>query len=304
MGDQVDALGPPASERRRARAGRGADSSCGATGRWWGSLQSRLELPLPGPGVYRVEAWLPGWPVPWVVTNPVYVFDAATREARRQRAAWPGPPAPPRESAPLTFASESRFTAEHDSAFDDGPAWSSTPRAGPGGAEAFRLGFRSGATGPGAPFTWCALVNREAAGPRRVERAALQGPGGRRVPALGPAARPEPGLGRRRPRVVDGLGAHLDRVERGAAPVQPASARSTRRATAGSTPDETRAVVFMLDHASVKPGTKGTIWFADVGVYRSGRDGPRAAGAGRDGQRLPAHDSRSAGSSVNRAARR
>ena len=33
-------------------------------------------------------------------------------------------------------------------------------------------------------------------------------------------------------------------------------------------PDETRAVVFMLDHASVKPGTKGTIWLSDLGVYR------------------------------------
>jgi hypothetical protein len=33
-------------------------------------------------------------------------------------------------------------------------------------------------------------------------------------------------------------------------------------------PDKTQAVVFVLDHASVKPGTKGTIWLSDVGVYR------------------------------------
>jgi len=26
--------------------------------------------------------------------------------------------------------------------------------------------------------------------------------------------------------------------------------------------------VFVLDHATVKPGTKGDIWISDVGVYR------------------------------------
>jgi hypothetical protein len=33
-------------------------------------------------------------------------------------------------------------------------------------------------------------------------------------------------------------------------------------------PNQTRAIVFVLDPATVKPGTKGTIWMADVGVYR------------------------------------
>ena len=33
-------------------------------------------------------------------------------------------------------------------------------------------------------------------------------------------------------------------------------------------PGETRALVFVLDGASVKAGTQGTIWIADVGVYR------------------------------------
>ena len=58
------------------------------------------------------------------------------------------------------------------------------------------------------------------------------------------------------------------RVERGAA------ARSRRfrtlnpRSDGRLDPDETRAVVFVLDHATVKPGTQGRIWIADVGVYR------------------------------------
>ena len=33
-------------------------------------------------------------------------------------------------------------------------------------------------------------------------------------------------------------------------------------------PASTRAIVFVLDGASVKAGTKGTIWIDGVGVYR------------------------------------
>jgi hypothetical protein len=33
-------------------------------------------------------------------------------------------------------------------------------------------------------------------------------------------------------------------------------------------PDRTRALVFVLDHAAVKVGTEGTIWIADLGVFR------------------------------------
>ena len=74
-----------------------------------------LEVALPGPGVYRVEARVPGWPVPWVITNPVYVHDEETREARRRAAAWPGPPPPPRESRPLaSLDGSAAFNPEFD----------------------------------------------------------------------------------------------------------------------------------------------------------------------------------------------
>ncbi len=33
-------------------------------------------------------------------------------------------------------------------------------------------------------------------------------------------------------------------------------------------PDKARAIVFVLDGAAVKAGTQGTIWIADLGVYR------------------------------------
>jgi hypothetical protein len=34
----------------------------------------------PGPGVYRVEVRAPGWPVPWIVTNPIYLRTSSRDE--------------------------------------------------------------------------------------------------------------------------------------------------------------------------------------------------------------------------------
>ncbi len=48
-----------------------------------------LVTSLSAPGVYRVEARVPGWNVPWIVTNPVSVFTPTVHERRSLRAAWP-----------------------------------------------------------------------------------------------------------------------------------------------------------------------------------------------------------------------
>jgi len=264
MGDQVDV-----ARELRARAGgrvpEGARIVLRRDGRVVGESASRIDLPLPGPGVYRVEAWLPGWPVPWVITNPIYVFDQAAREARRHRAAWPGRPPPPHEGAPLTFASEAPFTAEHDpaSAMEGDVIETKT---GPGGAGAFRLGFRLAPPGP-ERFTWCALVNREA---RDLSawtglRFRMRADGEYRLWVE--LRDPNPAS------ADEGLEWWM------------ASARSStewievqlpfgrfrtlnRRSDGRLDPDQIQAVVFMLDHASVKPGTRGTIFIADVGVFR------------------------------------
>jgi hypothetical protein len=265
MGDEVD----PSPSLRAVVGGRmprGVRIVLRRDGSVVGEAASGLDLSLPGPGVYRVEAWLPGWPVPWVVTNPIYVFDAVTREARRQRAAWPGPPAPPRESEPLSFATGPPFTAEHDPVSTmDGTVVEA--RAGPGGADAFRLGFHLAPPGPGQAFTWCALVNREARdlGGWSGLRFRIRADGEYRLwiqlRDLNPAS-PDEGL--EWWMASARTSSEWSEVELPFARFRTLNPKSDGRLD----PGQTRAVVFMLDHASVKPGTKGTIWLSDVGVYR------------------------------------
>jgi len=265
MGDQVEAGG----SLRAVAGGRvpeGARIVLRRDGHVVGERPSRLDLPLPGPGVYRVEAWLAGSPLPWVISNPVYVFDEATRQARRQRAAWPGPPAPPRESAALTFASDPPFTAEHDSSSTMDASVVET-RAGPGGADAFKLGFQLAPPGPGRPFTWCALVSREARDLSAWQglRFRVRADGEYRLwiqlRDLNPASSDE-GL-------EWWMASARTSTEWSEVQLPFTRFRTLNPASDGRLDlERTRALVFVLDHASVKPATRGKIWLADLGVYR------------------------------------
>ena len=33
-----------------------------------------LDVQVTEPGIYRVEAQVPGWDIPWIVSNPIYVL--------------------------------------------------------------------------------------------------------------------------------------------------------------------------------------------------------------------------------------
>ena len=48
------------------------------------SAAGGLDVKADRSGVYRVEVTLPGWNVPWIMSNPIYVFDAAARRRREQ----------------------------------------------------------------------------------------------------------------------------------------------------------------------------------------------------------------------------
>jgi len=266
MGDHV-----PPREGLRARAGgqvpRGTRVVLLREGREAGEGREALDVALPGPGVYRVEARVPGWPVPWAITNPVYVHDAGGREARARAAAWPGPPPAPREVRSLASLEGSpAFNPEFDpSSWMDGTI--QAPGEGPGGGDASKLVFRLAAPTASQPFTWCALVNRQArdlsgyAGLRFSVRADGEYRFWVQVRDVNPASADE------------GLEWWLAsaRTSGDWREVQlPFSRfRTINRKTDGRLdPGETRALVFVLDGASVKVGTSGTIWISDVGVYR------------------------------------
>ncbi len=129
-------------------------------GRAIAEAERAIDAAVPGPGVYRVEAWLPGWDVPWVISNPISVFAADTARARSAAAAWPPPsPAPPALRVLDSFDAPTTFHPE----FDPSSSMAAdviAPKAGPDGTSAARIDFRMGAPGPGRPYVWCALTSR------------------------------------------------------------------------------------------------------------------------------------------------
>jgi hypothetical protein len=225
-----------------------------------------LEAAASQPGAYRVEARVDGWETPWIVSNPIYVFDAAAATERAARALWPAPaPAPPARQTIDSFDGETTFAAEHDP--------SSTmaepiidAHGGTNGTGAARLAFRLGVPSPAQPHTWCALVSRQ---PRDLSAArglvfAIRGDGMYRAWVQVRDANPAS--------ADDGEESWFASVRtapewrRVAVPF--AALRSINKASDGRLDlDKVRGLVFVLDRGAVKPGTRGTIWLDDVGVY-------------------------------------
>src|SRR6185436_11656017 len=84
-------------------------------GRAIADSEHAIDAEVPGPGVYRVEARLPGWDAPWVISNPISVFPAETAKARREAAAWPAAPlAPPATRVLDSFDGPTTFHPEFD----------------------------------------------------------------------------------------------------------------------------------------------------------------------------------------------
>jgi len=267
MGDHV----PPAGGLR-ARVGglvpEGTRVTLLRDGSAVGEGPAPFELRLTGPGVYRVEARVPGWSAPWVITNPVYVFESAALETRRLRGAWPAPPEPPRETEALSFASDPPFSPEHDPLSRADLAL--LPGEGPGspdGDPALRLDFRLAPRTEAQPFTWCALVDRE---PRDLAswsglRFFLRGDGEYRLWVQ--LRDPNPAS------ADDGLEWWLASARSSLAWQEVrlpfARFRTINPRSDGSLdPAQVRAVVLVLDHATVKEGTAGRIWISGVEAYR------------------------------------
>ena len=231
-----------------------------------GEGEGSVELVPPGPGVYRAEVRVPGWSTPWILSNPIYVFGPAAAAARVQNAAWPPePPAPAAVEVIDRFDGGSGFGPEFD-------ASSSMDRnvvakgAGPDGSDAARLAFRLGSPGPGRPYVWCALVSRR---PRDLTGRhglvfAIKGDGEYRlwvqVRDANPAS-PDDGTETwfasvRTSNEWRRVAVPFDRL------------RSITRGSDGKLDlEKVRQLVFVIDLGADKPGTQGTIWIDDVGVF-------------------------------------
>jgi hypothetical protein len=217
-------------------------------------------------GVYRVEVRLPGWDVPWVLSNPIAVLPPEAADARRRRALWPeAPAAPPAVQVLQSFDDTTTFLAQSDST-------SSVekdvidPQAGADGRGAARLAFHLTPPSPGHPDTFCALVDptpRDLTG-RSGLVFSIKANGVYRIWFQVRDANPAS--------ADEGTEWWFESVKTGTAwrrVVVPFSRlRSINPRTDGRLDlDKIRALVFVLDRGAVKPGTSGTIWIDDLGVF-------------------------------------
>ena len=134
---------------------------CTSTARASRSGEARVEFPARTAGTYRVEVSVAGWNVPWILSNPIYVYGAAEEAVprpqwllagRSPRAGFSAAPWTPSKSNP-------RLTAESDGATWVDPEVRVPSERDPGGAAA-RLRFRLAEPGPERPSIWGALVDR------------------------------------------------------------------------------------------------------------------------------------------------
>jgi hypothetical protein len=244
----------------------GAQLTLKRDGRVVTEARERFEVPVPGAGVYRVEVRLPGESVPWILTNPIYVFDYAMHVEREQRAEWPSdPPAPPAALVIDNFEGKTAFVPGADTMSEVKPEILDA-QAGIGGGAAARLQFRLGVPTADHPHVFAALVDwtkRDLAG-RTGLVFSIRADGEYRIWVQvrdeNPASRDEG---------TEWWFASVKTMrdwQRIALPF--AGLRSINPNTDGRLDlDKVRALVFVLDRGALKPGTTGTIWVDDVGVY-------------------------------------
>lgn len=224
-------------------------------------------------GVYRVEVRVPGWNMPWLLSNPIYVFGAPAAEARRLAAAWPTPePAPAPTRIIDAFDDVTIFGAEFDPASSIAvplvvpPEQAGALRAGAGRGVG-RMAFLLGRPGPGGPpHPWCALVSRAARDWRGARGLSLA------VRADG-VYRFAVQVRDVNPRGSDGGFETWQTSVRTSTEWQRIALpferfRSLDKHSDGRLDlDQVGTLVLVLDDLTLNPGTTGTIWFDDLGTY-------------------------------------
>jgi hypothetical protein len=224
-----------------------------------------LELATPGPGVYRVEAYVPGWSMPWIISNPIYVFDGQQAAARAARGLAPSDSASPSLTSLIDdFEGRTAFGPEADVSssmgrdiLDSVSPWQ--------GLSSGRMSFRLG-DGGGHQSASCALVSREKRdwSGKSGLLFAIKGDGEYRVHVQIRDENPKARDGGAETWFASAKSAQAWR--RVAIPFT--FFRSTDPKTDGRLDlDRIRLVAFVVDKGAEKIGTQGTIWLDEIGLY-------------------------------------
>jgi hypothetical protein len=223
------------------------------------------EAKVMAPGVYRVQVRVAGFPVPWILSNPIYVFDDEEAQKRAGRAAWPVAQEPPPAAEILTdFNAVTPFQPGSDPSSSVSQILE--PHAGADGGGAARLDFRLGTGTASNRSSFVATVD--------WTHRDLQGKTG-----IVFSIRAD-GVYRVGFQVRDENPASSDEgTEWWFASVRTSSAwkrvtipfsrlRSINPMTDGRLDlEKIRALVFVMDRGAIMPGTRGRIWLDDLGVY-------------------------------------
>ena len=229
------------------------------------SAAGGLDVKAGSAGVYRVEVTLPGWNVPWIMSNPIYVLEQGDRQRRAASVALP-PPA----RAPAPGAWLERFEGEPLFVEDADPTSSITiaaePRGGGGHGSAARITFRLGADGAGDPAPYAAIVNTAPGDLSAYEGLvlSLRADGVYRLALV--LRDPNP----RAPQDTEWWSAPLKTSAQWGQVAVPFSDLRTRhpRVSDGQLDlDDLEAVLLIIDTAAMPPGAAGTLWIDDVGLY-------------------------------------
>jgi hypothetical protein len=264
MGDAVP-VDPPPSLRAGGALPEGAIVTLYRDGVAIKEATSDVEWPKATPGVYRVEVRLPAWDVPWILSNPIYVFDPATLEARRQRGLLPPPVLPVNASQTIDdFEAGSRFAAASDESTTLDPAIIASD-SGADRASVARLRFKLGTPRAGIPSPFAALASLQARdlSSHRGLVFSIKGDAVRRVWVQ---VRDD------NPRSEDGTEwwyASVRTSTEWRRVAVPFDRFRTRDPRSDGTLDlkSTRGIVFLVDIGLAKPETEGVISVDDVGVY-------------------------------------
>jgi len=222
-----------------------------------------LDFPVMGPGVFRVEAYVPGQTTPWILSNPISVL-TPERELDREMASRPPAPGFVEGKTVIDrFETTTTFAPEHDPGSTvDEPILD--PAGGRGHGAAALLSFHLNKTPK--PPVWCALVDRTSRDLSANTGVSfwLKADGEYRVwfqiRDLNPASADE------------GTEAWFASVRTSTAwtlyNIPFASLRSINRTSDGAfDPKKVAHIVFVIDHGAMPFGSQGKVWIDDLMAY-------------------------------------